>query len=729
MRFTSGPISRLAIVLLLTAGMTGTFDRSLAQQSSTQTPADDVLRINTELVQTAITVVDKNGKFVEGLDRGDFELVIDGKPRAISFLERVTAGSEREVQLAPRKPLEIGTPRTLGGNSTVRGRNIIFFLDDLHLSFSSLHRTRQMIAHFVDSEMSSKDSVAIASSKGQIGFLQQFANNKEVLHAALGRLNVQPSEARTFGMGSTPMSEFIALMIDNKVDGRQNNVMTVYVEECIKQTGAPKTDRRSREMLRLSCEQLVKSNARTILIQTGHATERTYESLESLMRSSVRLPGRKIVFFLSDGFLSQGGPLGDSLSNKLKQITDAAQRANAVLYTIDARGLVTGSLDATNNVVPDANGRMATLAMSEILATQDGLNALAADTGGRALRNQNYFEHWVEQVLDETSNYYLITWRPSTEAEKEIKFRNVKLTIAGRPDLTVRAPRGYVEGSQAAEITSISSSENSKSTDAALRDVLTDSYPSNSLQTVLSLNHLNTPANGPLLTSSFQIAGRSLDYGNDGKQPATVKVAGVILNDKGKIAASFQTQLKVKPVSSGPADNSGVIYNHRAPLTPGIYQVRVAARDERSGRAGSAMQWVVIPDLSKGQLTLSTLLIGGQVLENEKGKEATPQVQLSVDHHFSRSDHLGYWIFVYNAKRDSSGAINLTAETEVLRDGKVLLTTRGKVSNSSPDPARIPYGADLVLKSLPPGTYDLRVRVIDAVAGTSATQSTDFVIQ
>jgi hypothetical protein len=83
------------------------------------------------------------------------------------------------------------------------------------------------------------------------------------------------------------------------------------------------------------------------------------------------------------------------------------------------------------------------------------------------------------------------------------------------------------------------------------------------------------------------------------------------------------------------------------------------------------MQWVVIPDLSKRELTLSSLLIGGQVLDNSK----SAQVQLSVDHHFSRSDHLGYWIFVHYAKRDATGATKLVAETEVLRDGKVILTT------------------------------------------------------
>jgi VWFA-related protein len=207
---------------------------ALAQQPSTQT--GDVLRTNTELVQTAITVVDKKGKFVDGLDRTNFELVIDGKPRPINFLERVTAGSEREAQLAPRNPPQVSAPPF--PNSIVRGRTIIFFIDDLHLSFSSLNRTRQMIAHFLDSEISGKDMVAIASARGQIGFLQQFTNNKEVLQAALARVNVQPSEERTFGMGSTPMSEFTALTIESKPDSRQNNVMAVYIEECLKQSGS-----------------------------------------------------------------------------------------------------------------------------------------------------------------------------------------------------------------------------------------------------------------------------------------------------------------------------------------------------------------------------------------------------------------------------------------------------------------------------------------------------------
>ncbi|HEX6648969.1 MAG TPA: VWA domain-containing protein [Pyrinomonadaceae bacterium] len=717
--------ARFRIAFLLAAIIIGRFPPASAQQ----TPSEDVVRTNTELVQTAITVVDKKGKFVDGLGRDDFELLIDGKPRQINFFERITSGSEREVQLAQRNQPQVSPTAPPAGNSSVRGRTIIFFIDDLHLSASSLHRTRQMITHFLDGEMNSRDTIAITSARGEIGFLQQFTNNKEVLQAALSRVNAQPSEERTFGMGSTPMSEFTALAIESKPDTRQNNVMAVYIEECLKQSGSLGGDRRTALMLRMNCERLVKSNARNILMQTGNATERMYQSLESLMRSSARLPGRKIVFFISDGFLSQGGPLGDNLSNKVKEITDAAQRANLVIYTIDARGLISGTLDATNNLVSDANGRMAALASTEILATQDALNALAEDSGGRALRNQNYFDRWVENVLEESSNYYLIAWRPSTEEEKATKFRNVKLTIPARPELTVRAPRGYVEPTQQpSQTASASSNEQSKTAANQLQQALADYYPSSALQTVLSLTHLNSPANGPLLTASIQVAASSLDYGNDDKQNAIVKLAGVILNDKGKVASSFQTQLNVNPINSE-TGTSGIIYNHPQPIAPGIYQVRVAARDERSGRIGSAMQWIVIPDLTTRQLTLSTLLIGGQVVDDAKSKQATAQVQLSVDHRFRHSDHLGYWIFIYNAKRDATGATNLVAETQILRDGKVVLTVSGKVSNDSADRERLPYGADLSLKSLASGSYDLRVKVTDAVAGSSATQTTGFFVQ
>ena len=105
-------------------------------------------------------------------------------------------------------------------------------------------------------------------------------------------------------------------------------------------------------------------------------------------------------------------------------------------------------------------------------------------------------------------------------------------------------------------------------------------------------------------------------------------------------------------------------------------------------------------------------------------------MQLSVDHSFARSAPLGYWIFVYNAKRDAGGNPQLTVQTHVLRDGQpVLSSPLRKLSNVGPDPQRIPFGEELALKTLAPGRYDLKVTITDALAGRTASQVADFIVR
>jgi VWFA-related protein len=714
----------LAVLLVATAGST------LGQQ--TTSPQDtDVLRINTDLVQSALTVLDKKGNFVDGLQREQFELVVDGKPRPISFFERIAAGSNREGELGALNNATDSTVKPPSALPKVLGRTIVFFIDDLHLEPDSLNRTRQMLRHFLDHEMGSKDNVAVVSASGQIGFLEQFTNNKTVLEAAVARLNPRQYDANGYSAGnSTKMTEFMALSIDtNRSD---NKVLSFYVEECMKGASTFRKARFALAAVRASCETQVRNSARAVLMQSAQITQNTYNSLGSLMRSSARAPGRKLAFFVSDGFLLEAGPHAAAVRDKLDHVIDAAQRAGVVVYTVHAKGLVNSSfIDVANKRPVDGNARLDLASIGELEATQDALNALALDTGGRALRNTNFFERWVTNVLDETSNYYLLAWRPDKDEEKSQKLRNVKIIVIGRPDLTVRAPRGYVAGPQPTAAAPSSEkpggSKAVKTPDTEIRDALTDYYPSAALPTLLAVTFLSTPANGPVVTSSIQIANSSVTYANDGKQPATIRLAGVVLNDKGKVASSFRNQLNVSPPQAGKLEGA-IFYNQHTPLAPGIYQVRVAVRDEKSGRVGSAMQWIVIPDLSKKQLTLSSLLLGGQVLD-QKSTSADAQVQLSVDHRFSRSSPLGYWVFVYNARRDAGGNPHLTAQTQVLRDGQPVMTSPPrKLDGGGPDPERIPFGGELVLKTLTPGKYDLRVTFTDSVAGTNVTQIADFVV-
>jgi VWFA-related protein len=683
--------------------------------------AQEVIRTNTDLVQTAVTVLDKKGHFVEGLQRNQFELTVDGKPRPVEFFERVAAGSPRELELAA-----LNNPTNTAGAPAIAprvpGRTIIFFFDDLHLSPDSMNRSRMMLQHFLDREMNSKDNVAILTASGQVGFLEQFTNNKAVLDAAMARLIPRPYVAEGYSYGnSTRLTEYMAYTIDtSKTDAK---VLDFYIEECMKGANTFRKAQSALALVRASCETQVKNSARAVLMQAAQITQNTYNSLESAMRNLARAPGRKLAFFLSDGFLFDAGPRAANVRDKLDHVIDAAQRAGVVVYTIHAAGLVNDTfLDPGNKRPMDLAGRLDIASVGELEANQDALNGIASATGGRALRSMNFFDKWVSTVLDETSNYYVVAWRPENDQEKLPKFKNVKISVVGQPELTVRAPKGYVSGPQPTA-TKPANDSKPRTPDAELRDALSDFYPASGLPTLLSLTYLNTPANGLVVTSSIQIS----NYGSDG-QPATIKLAGVVLNDKGRIASSFKNQLNVDPPKSGGVDS--IFYNHHTPLAPGIYQVRVAARDEKSGRVGSAIQWIVIPDLTKSQLTLSSVLLGGQVLEEKSNKASDPHVQLSVDHIFPRQSQLGYWVFVYNAKRDASGNPQITVQTQVLRDGQAVLSSpQRKLNNTGADFERIPFGEELALKTLAPGKYDLKVTVTDGVAGKSVSQIADFIVR
>ena len=108
-------------------------------------------------------------------------------------------------------------------------------------------------------------------------------------------------------------------------------------------------------------------------------TADTLGALRSLMLSSGSLPGRKLVFFLSDGFIVNERKAG--ALQMLHDVTEAAARAGVVVYTMDLRGTLFGlgaGVDASTNDYIDLSGRRAGVAFGE------------ADLGGdhRALEEQ-----------------------------------------------------------------------------------------------------------------------------------------------------------------------------------------------------------------------------------------------------------------------------------------------------------------------------------------------------
>jgi VWFA-related protein len=686
---------------------------------------DEVLRVDTQLVQTDVMVFDKNGKFVDNLGREQFELRVDGKPVPVSFFERVTTGNAK--QTTERAGEKVIAPKAAGAVAAdTRGRTITFFVDDLHLSLDSLGRTREALTYFIEHEMTPWDHVAFVSASGQIGFLQQFTDNKAVLRTALARLKPIPYTVRD--TDQPPMTEYIAIRIMNG----DRDAADLYIDKIIEGYVSKKSS--SRALNRNAVFEMVKGRANQIIFGLQSVTENSLSSLENLLRSTQQISGRKLVFYISDGFFLETKNGISAANTRLEHVIDTATRTGSVIYTIDARGLFALLPDATGERPFDPKGRLDRATVGESMISQDGLAALAGNTGGRFLKNQNYFDSWVSRVLGETSNYYVLAWRPEADEQKIGKFKQVEVSVIGRPDLAVRLNRGYIAGGSRAEVASAKPEEKSdekivKATENVPRTPPTSAVTKKSLPTLLSTSFVDVPGSGAVLTSSVQVATDSLNYGEDGKQTGLVDLAGVVFNDQGKQVADFKTRLNVSPLPS--ESGQGVIYNYRSPLAPGLYQVRVAARDGRGGQTGSASQWIEIPDLSKRQLTLSSLLLGGKSVAGAKGEKAqdAPQIQFSVDRRFPRSSRLDFMLFIYNATKEAAG---LTAQVQVLgSDGRIIVDTHGRslTMKGVEDLARIPYSGSFPLQALAPGHYVLRVTVTGEGGKASATQLAEFTVE
>jgi VWFA-related protein len=126
------------------------------------------------------------------------------------------------------------------------------------------------------------------------------------------------------------------------------------------------------------------------------------------------------------------------LIRELNELTRAANRANATIYTIDPRGLVAGG-DMSEQVDPAQWNRFVT-------QSQNSLRVLAEETGGFAVVNQNDFDKALARIDAETSDYYVLgyysknpdpTRRRRTIEVKAVK-NGVPLNVVFRKEYVLR---------------------------------------------------------------------------------------------------------------------------------------------------------------------------------------------------------------------------------------------------------------------------------------------------
>jgi VWFA-related protein len=631
--------------------------------------SSQVLRVGVDLVQIDATVTDRRGRHVADLTAEDFVVLQDGRPQRISTFAYVRGPAASTAPNA--SPAAPAGPSRPIAPDQVR-RTIAIIVDDLGLSFESMARARDAVRHFLDKQMQRGDLVAIIRTGAGSGALQQFTSDRRILDAAVERIrwNMMARVSAFLGPG------------DNDV-----------------------TDAFRREVFSAG----------------------TLGAIEYIVRGVAALPGRKSVIVLSDGFrmLDTDGNSGRVLDG-MHRLVDAANRAGVVIHAIDARGLVVTGPGAADTTPEQTDARR-----EELAATQDGLGMLADETGGLFMRNQNDIPRGVERVLEDQQGYYLLGYVPERSTFGSARPRFHKLAVrVNRPDLRVRSRRGFLGRADDAP----------KPVTAASRMVsaVMSPFAGGDIRLRLSSYFGHDAKIGPVMLSVMHVNAGDLTFTAeaDGTRSAQIEALAVTFDADGQVADqnSRSFTFRMPEEAYARALNRGFVYRIRVPLKrAGPYQLRIALRDVRGDRIGSASQFIEIPDVKKGRLALSGLVIDGSK------QRARPEADNAVDHEdpgptvalrtFRQGTDATYFCEIYNAQRGRDGKPQLESATRLFREGIEVFKSAPRVVEL-PDAKRPTVASGILrfLDNMMPGNYILEVTVTDRLAKkhSRVTQTIDF---
>jgi VWFA-related protein len=758
-------IAALAMAFVMVATLRAGLVQSQTRDS--QKPQDaSTLRIETELVQIDVVVTDKDGKLVTDLKREEFQLLEDGKPQNITHFSIGTATRQanwlRTSPIATNKNAPVPpvvTPPPLIDT----GRYLVLAVDDIHLKPGNLMLAKQTLTKFIDQQLGVSDQVALITTSGQVGMFQQFTENREALRRAVNRLSVA-ARSVTNNFDVPRITPYHAELIDNG----DLDALELPVQELIAKFNMDRRQAVAESQAR----------ARAIIQENRYLTMNTLTTIENIVKDLRGLSGRKILVLLSDGFLLGGQREGVHFD--LRRITDAATRAGVVIYSIDARGLVAmpDTMDASS---PGffGSGRLAGVRLSiensSIQAERDGMYALAEDTGGKAIFNNNDLNFGLQQVMNDTESYYLLAFEP-TVSYRDGRFRKLEVRVT-RPGLKVRTRKGYFAPDDKAaekaerELAKAAEKDKNKTLEklaaeaktAANKQIvsgLASLFQRREVPIETAVTFLNEPPRGVQTDIVAHIETYTIRFKPSGdRQTAKLELVGVVYRENGKEETNFMETLSMnlKPNSHEAALKNGITYTKRLQLKPGFYQLRMVARDDGGAQVGTASNWFEVPDLDKRQLTLSSVFfplpnqLEAQTVDPNRKRETTepiPESQVParppiVYRRFKSGGSFDFMIFAYNAKSNDKGATDLAIQTQVYSGNQLIVAS--PLKNFSDDSESLvqqtaatlqpasdagrAYMARFSLDKFKAGEYELRLVVIDRNAKTSAKRSINFTVE
>jgi VWFA-related protein len=697
----------LFVFLLLTA--------AALPQGNQRTPADEQgIRITTELIQLDAVVADKTGHVVRGLTKDDFEVFENGKKQVISFFEFVDAvkgiRTTRSTMAAAGKPVE--TPSAQGPSASEIHRIFAFVIDDLTIRYSDLTLVRQMLNRFVDSQMQPSDLVAIVRTVGGKGLLQQFSTDKNLLKRSIAALTPSSHAFSAFN-NQESSSATVSAVGDAMTGALDTSGETIDVNSSEDETN---------RMLRA-------------LMTLGTAS--------FLIDGMKQLPGRKTMVLVSGGMSILSANAGNSaglIARWLNALSDRATRAGVAISTMDIRGL-SASVGVASFEDTPAKSAMGAAGSSgsfgrvpdesqfgyrspfDQMEAHQGLRVLANQTGGIAVLNKNDFDDGLAKIVGTSDAYYLLAYTPSDSNFKG-DFRKVEIKVKNK-DMKVYSRRGYFAHEDAPPPPMVTKQDQvlaAIKSPVAKRDLELEA---------MVLYKASQPDKGAI-DISMVVDPHKLQFEEaGGKRQASYDVVGFVFDELGKMRGGFNDTVNV---SVTPEEMSGVMtktggfpYTTSTSLPAGVYQIRLAVRDNKSEAVGTVSRYLEVPDLSKGKLAASSLLLGAAPPGEVKNEAPTP---LTASRRISRKQDLRYAVVVYNPKT-KGGKPQVQTQLAISQNGQVIFKEPEQPVPAGANASQVVKVGQLGLSGVKPGRYTLTLLITDTLADKKAqtlTRSMDFVV-
>ena len=279
-------------------------------------------------------------------------------------------------------------------------------------------------------------------------------------------------------------------------------------------------------------------------------------------------------------------------------------------------------------------------------------------------------------------------------------------------------------------------------------ELVTHKIRTNMLPFDVRVDFVRVTSDTVLVPITVQMKNKDVTWNEkDGVQRMTVNIFGRLTTLTGKIAQTFEdTVTDGVPSELLPkiVDNMHV-YPKALPLRPGRYRLDVVLKDVNGDRTGVWSKGIVVPEYSEDRLSSSTLIVADKMEKVPTRNVGTgdfvigdtkvrPRVEPSTGGpaSFKREGKVNFWMQVYNlaiSEQTKKASAKIEYDVVSMASNQAVIHAEESTEKMGNVGDQLTLEKSLSLNSLPPGLYQIKIKVTDNVSQQTITPQARFAVE